>query len=86
MDGIRRRIRPVQQKCKDKMKPSGWLLPQQKSSFADDGTWTNVDMDVTPLERRVWGPWTMLGFWFSDALNAQGWEAPAAIIAGGLTW
>jgi hypothetical protein len=43
-------------------------------------------MDVTPQERRIWGSWTMLGFWFSDALNAQGWEAPAAIIAVGLTW
>ncbi|KAL4862426.1 hypothetical protein BDV12DRAFT_190438 [Aspergillus spectabilis] len=43
-------------------------------------------MDVTPPERRIWGSWTMLGFWFSDALNAQGWQAPAAIIAVGLTW
>jgi hypothetical protein len=43
-------------------------------------------MDVTPPERRIWGAWTMLGFWLSDALNAQGWQAPAAILAVGLTW
>ncbi|RDW64137.1 hypothetical protein BP5796_10639 [Coleophoma crateriformis] len=28
----------------------------------------------------------MLGFWFSDAMNAQGWQAPSAILAAGLTW
>jgi NCS1 family nucleobase:cation symporter-1 len=28
----------------------------------------------------------MAGFWFSDALNAQSWEAPASILAVGLTW
>jgi NCS1 family nucleobase:cation symporter-1 len=47
---------------------------------------TNIDMDVTPPARRIWGAWTMLGFWLSDALNAQGWQAPAAILAVGLTW
>ncbi len=49
-------------------------------------TRTNVDMDVTPIERRTWTPFTMLGFWFSDAMNAQSWEAPASILAVGLTW
>jgi hypothetical protein len=28
----------------------------------------------------------MFGFWFSDAMNAQSWEAPATILAAGLTW
>ena len=28
----------------------------------------------------------MFGYWFSDALNAQSWMAPASIIAIGLTW
>jgi len=28
----------------------------------------------------------MAGYWFSDALNAQSWQAPASIIAIGLTW
>jgi NCS1 family nucleobase:cation symporter-1 len=43
-------------------------------------------MDVTPLERRTWTALTMAGFWFSDALNAQSWEAPSSILAVGLTW
>jgi NCS1 family nucleobase:cation symporter-1 len=65
----------------------GWVLERQATSFAnDEGTWSNIDSDVTPLERRTWGSWSLLGFWCSDALNAQGWEGPSAIIAAGLTW
>jgi len=45
-----------------------------------------IDMDVTPYERRTWTALTMAGFWFSDALNAQSWEAPATILAVGLTY
>jgi len=51
-----------------------------------DSTRTNVDLDVVPLERRTWTAFTMFGFWFSDAMNAQSWMAPATILAVGLTW
>jgi NCS1 family nucleobase:cation symporter-1 len=76
----------VVKKSKGKTKLSGWVLDKEKASFADDGSYSNIDSDVTPLDRRTWGNWTLLGFWFSDALNAQGWEAPSSIIAAGLTW
>lgn len=76
----------VIEKSKGKTKLSGWVLNKEKTSFADDGSYSNIDSDVTPLDRRTWGNWTLLGFWFSDALNAQGWEAPSSIIAAGLTW
>jgi nucleobase:cation symporter-1, NCS1 family len=76
----------VVEKGKGKTKLSGWVLNKEKASFADDGSYSNIDSDVTPLDRRIWGNWTLLGFWFSDALNAQGWEAPSSIIAAGLTW
>jgi nucleobase:cation symporter-1, NCS1 family len=58
------------------------LLPK----ILTNGLRTNIDMDVTPLERRTWTALTMAGFWFSDALNAQSWEAPATILAVGLTY
>lgn len=64
----------------------GWVLEPQASTFADDGAFSNIDSDVTPLDRRTWTSWTILGFWCSDALNSQGWEAPSSIIAAGLTW
>lgn len=76
----------IVEKSQGKTKLSGWVLNKEKASFADEGSWSNIDSDVTPLDRRTWGNWTLLGFWFSDALNAQGWEAPSSIIAAGLTW
>ncbi|KAK1753665.1 allantoin permease [Echria macrotheca] len=81
-----RRISAIKADLKSKTTKEGWVLPRQTSSFADPGAWTNIDIDVTPLERRTWSAWTMFGYWFSDALNAQSWMAPASIIAIGLTW
>jgi NCS1 family nucleobase:cation symporter-1 len=83
---IRQRFTSVKEDLKSKTKPSGWILPQEKGALGDEGTWTNIDMDVTPIERRTWTAFTMAGFWFSDALNAQSWEAPSTILAIGLTW
>jgi NCS1 family nucleobase:cation symporter-1 len=81
-----RRIAAIKADVKSHSTKEGWVLPRQTGSFADPGEWTNIDMDVTPLERRTWSSWTMFGYWFSDALNAQSWMAPASIIAIGLTW
>jgi NCS1 family nucleobase:cation symporter-1 len=83
---LHRRTERVKEHVKQKKTLSGWVLPKQNSTFSDEGTWSNIDSDVTPLERRTWSTWTLLGFWFSDALNAQGWEGAASIIAVGLTW
>jgi NCS1 family nucleobase:cation symporter-1 len=55
-------------------------------TFADENSWSNKDADVTPLERRTWSSWTILGYWFSDVLSAQSWAGASAIIAVGLTW
>jgi NCS1 family nucleobase:cation symporter-1 len=74
------------EKVNDRLHGRGWKIPRQTTTFADDGAYSNIDSDVTPLERRTWTSWTILGFWCSDALNAQGWEAPSSIIAAGLTW
>jgi hypothetical protein len=83
---LHRRAARVLAHVKHKTSPSGWVLPMKTTTFTDEGTWSNIDSDVTPLERRTWSTWTVLGFWFSDALNAQGWEGAASIIAVGLTW
>ncbi|KFZ24299.1 hypothetical protein V502_01223 [Pseudogymnoascus sp. VKM F-4520 (FW-2644)] len=83
---LHRRTEQVKEHVKQKKSAAGWVLPKQISTFADDGSWSSIDSDVTPLDRRTWSTWTVLGFWFSDALNAQGWEGAASIIAVGLTW
>ncbi|KAH8667465.1 allantoin permease [Tricladium varicosporioides] len=85
-EAVRYRVNALKEGAIAKTKPGGWIIPKEKSSFGDEDAWTNLDTDVTPLERRTWTAWTMGGYWFSDALNAQSWEAPAAIIAVGLTW
>jgi NCS1 family nucleobase:cation symporter-1 len=87
---LRKRITSANQrtisKVNDRLHGKGWVLEQESSTFADDGGYSNIDSDVTPLDRRTWTSWTILGFWSSDALNSQGWEAPSSIIAAGLTW
>lgn len=83
---LRERFESTKDNLKQKRKPSGWVLPKQTTTFADPDKWSNIDADVTPLERRTWTSFTVLGFWTSDAMNAQGWEAPSSIIALGLTW
>lgn len=89
-DSLRQRARQLKDraitKVNDRLHGRGWILERQSTTFADDGAYSNIDSDVTPLDRRTWTSWTILGFWCSDALNSQGWEAPSSIIAAGLTW
>ncbi|KAK4556245.1 hypothetical protein LTR86_006389 [Recurvomyces mirabilis] len=83
---LRQRFKTSKAELKKKSKPSGWVVPRQSTTFADPDRWSNIDADVTPIARRTWTSWTILGFWISDAMNAQGWQAPSSIIAVGLTW
>lgn len=87
---VRRRVKEkvdaakaeLQRKCT----VEGWVLPKQESSWAPAGTWTNVDLDVTPLDRRTWTSWTILGYWISDVISVQSWETGSSILAVGLSW
>ncbi|KAH7018633.1 NCS1 allantoate transporter [Macrophomina phaseolina] len=63
-----------------------WVLEKQTSTFAPPGTWTNIDNDVTPVERRTWGGWSIIGYWMSDILSSQSWAGASAIISIGLTY
>ncbi|KAI5267440.1 uridine permease-like protein Fui1 [Aureobasidium subglaciale] len=83
---LRQRFETVKVNLKTKTKREGWIIPKQTTTFADADSWSNIDADVTPVERRTWTSLTVLGFWISDAINAQGWQAPSSIIAVGLTW
>ena len=86
MDLLRERTARAKRNVTSKRHKDGWVLEKQAMTFADENTWSNRDQDVTPLERRTWTSWTILGFWFSDALSAQSWSGASAIIAVGLTW
>ncbi|KAF2998663.1 hypothetical protein E8E13_008095 [Curvularia kusanoi] len=71
---------------RSKRTKDGWVLEKQPMTYADENSWSNRDSDVTPMERRTWSPWTILGYWFSDVLSTQSWSGASAIIAVGLTW
>ncbi|RDW58618.1 hypothetical protein BP6252_13094 [Coleophoma cylindrospora] len=86
MDAIRHRISEAKESLKEKRNFDGWILPKEQTSFAPEGTWTNIDLDVTPPERRVWKASSLLGYWLSDILSAQSWEIGSSILAIGLTW
>jgi nucleobase:cation symporter-1, NCS1 family len=67
---IGRKAQAARESFKAKRHVTGWVLPKQSTSFAPDGTWTNIDLDVTPIERRMWTPWSILGYWVSDIVSA----------------
>lgn len=63
-----------------------WEIPKQKSSCAPKGVRTNIDNDVTPLSRRTWTLYMIIGFWASDYLSIQSYENPSSVISFGLSW
>ncbi|OTB01269.1 hypothetical protein M426DRAFT_64470 [Hypoxylon sp. CI-4A] len=86
MDILLQKLSKIEEKAQGKQHISGWILPKQQTSYAPEGTWTNVDLDVTPPERRTWTALSVLGYWMSDTLSAQSWQIGASILAIGLTW
>lgn len=85
-EAVRQRLGRVEIELRKKSKVEGWVLPKQESSWAPAGTWTNIDLDVTPLARRTWTSLTILGYWVSDVISMQSWETGSTILALGLTW
>jgi NCS1 family nucleobase:cation symporter-1 len=87
MLSLRNRASRFTESARKKTQLEGWVTEKHTTSpHSENDIWTNKDSDVTPLEQRTWTTWTMLGFWISDSLSAQGWEGAASIIAVGLTW
>ncbi|KIW99779.1 uncharacterized protein Z518_10707 [Rhinocladiella mackenziei CBS 650.93] len=80
------RIDRVKDEVRKKRHIDGWVLKKQESSWAPPGTWSNIDLDVTPVERRTWTSWTIFGYWFSDIISIQSWQTGSTILAIGLTW
>ena len=76
----------VQGKVAGKGRISGWVLPKQQTSFAPDGIWTNIDLDVTPPERRIWTAPSVLGYWVSDIVSEILEKALRDIKAIGPKW
>lgn len=71
MSRIHRVLKRTGENAKAKTRVSGWELPKQETSYAPDGVWTNIDLDVTPPERRIWTATSVLGYWISDIVSAR---------------
>ncbi|KAK3632551.1 hypothetical protein LTR56_016294 [Elasticomyces elasticus] len=76
----------LRNKAKRKATLEGWVLQKEESSWAPSGTWSNIDLDVTPIDRQTWTSWTILGYWVSDVISVQSWTTGSSILAVGLTW
>jgi NCS1 family nucleobase:cation symporter-1 len=50
---IRQRLQSAKSEIKKKTTPSGWIIPKETTTFADPDKWSNIDADVTPVERRT---------------------------------
>ncbi|KAI1384265.1 putative uracil permease [Hypoxylon trugodes] len=86
MDSVRERVDSARKRIKSWNRNSCLVLPKQLTSFAPEETWTNIDLDVTPAERRTWTTVSIIGYWISDILSAQSWQIGASVLAIGLTW
>lgn len=71
MEKLKVRAGELQMSMRKKRNLDGWILPKQTSSLAPLGKWTNIDMDVTPPERRIWTPLNVLGYWISDVVSLE---------------
>jgi NCS1 family nucleobase:cation symporter-1 len=38
-NSFRQRVTSIKEGAKAKTKPSGWIIPKQKSTFGDEDTW-----------------------------------------------
>lgn len=79
-------VQGIVRTLKHKSHPSNWALKKEESSWAHAGTWSNRDLDITPVEQQTWTSWTIFGYWFSDVISIQSWETGSTILALGLTW
>lgn len=44
-----------------------------------------ADQDPVPPEQRTWGPWSFVGYWFSDLVTIATWEVGSSILIVGLS-
>lgn len=74
-ESISIRAHDAKASLREKRHASGWILPKETTSYAPEGKWTNIDLDVTPVERRTWTPVSVLGYWISDIVSEASWKA-----------
>ena len=67
-------------------RPYTWSLEPHVSTFAEDVSWTNKDMDPVSQHRQTWTTLNYVTFWMSCSFNATVWQLGSSMLAIGLSW
>ena len=67
-------------------RPSSWILEPEASTFAENSSWSNKDMDPVPPRERTWTMLNYVTFWISCAVNISVWQLASSMLAIGLSW
>lgn len=67
-------------------RPSTWILEPEASTFAENNSWSNKDMDPVPPRERTWTMLNYVTFWVSCAVNISVWQLASSMLAIGLSW
>ena len=66
--------------------PNTWSLEPEVSTFAENSSWTNKDMDPVPVHKQTWTTLNFVTFWISCSVNATVWQLGSSMLAIGLSW
>jgi cytosine/uracil/thiamine/allantoin permease len=66
--------------------PNTWSLEPEVSTFAENSSWTNKDMDPVPVHKQTWTTLNYVTFWISCSVNATVWQLGSSMLAIGLSW
>ncbi|KAF8504347.1 permease for cytosine/purines, uracil, thiamine, allantoin-domain-containing protein [Russula emetica] len=67
-------------------RPSAWILEPEASTFAENSSWSNKDMDPVPPHKRTWTMLNYVTFWISCAVSVTTWQLGSSMLAIGLSW
>ncbi|GAA5917307.1 hypothetical protein JCM6882_008965, partial [Rhodosporidiobolus microsporus] len=60
-------------------------VPDERTDPNEKHQWSNLDLDPTPVNERIWGRWVFAAFWVAHAAGAGSWTAGSSVIALGLS-
>ena len=66
--------------------PSEWILEPEASTFAENSSWSNKDVDPVPPHMRTWTMLNYVTFWISCVVNVTVWQLGSSMLAIGLSW
>jgi nucleobase:cation symporter-1, NCS1 family len=66
--------------------PFTWSLEPEVSTFAENSSWSNKDMDPVAPHEQTWTTINYVTFWISCSVNVTVWQLGSSMLAIGLSW